>query len=68
MVLAVRKLDPFVIESYAWELSDAFHKFYQFDRVIGSEYENARWQLVERFTEVMEELFTLLGIEKLERM
>lgn len=68
MVLAVRKLDPFVIESYAWELSDAFHKFYQFDRVIGSEYENARWKLVERFTEVMEELFTLLGIEKLERM
>jgi len=68
MALAVRKLDPFIIESYAWELSDAFHKFYQFDRVIGSEYENARWQLVERFTEVMEELFTLLGIEKLERM
>jgi arginyl-tRNA synthetase len=64
----VRKMDPFVLESYAWDLSDAFHKFYQFDRVVGCEYENSRWLLTERFVEVMEELFDILGIEKLEHM
>ncbi|NPV88567.1 arginine--tRNA ligase [Coprothermobacteraceae bacterium] len=68
MKLAVRKMDPFLIQSYAWEMADAFHKFYQSQRVIGSEFENVRWLLVERFLETLGELLDLLGIEKLERM
>jgi arginyl-tRNA synthetase len=68
MEATLRRLDPFVLEAYAWDLADAFHKFYQFDRVVGSEYENCRWLLTQRFAQIMEELFSILGIEKLERM
>lgn len=65
---AYEKLNPSIIASYAYELSQKFNEFYQICPVIESEQKNFRLSLVFAFKQTLENALTLLGIEKIEEM
>ncbi|BDH78646.1 MAG TPA: arginine--tRNA ligase [Methanothermobacter sp.] len=52
-----------LIAQYLQELANAFHKFYKFSPVIGSEFEGARLILVDRVKKTIRNGLKLLGIE-----
>jgi len=61
-------LNPSIIANYAYELSHLFSEFYRDNKVVGSEYEARRLQIVESFKIILKTCMNLLGIEVLERM
>ena len=59
---------PHVIANYAYSLSQMFNEFYHKDKVIGSENERFRLELVRAFAQVLKNALNLLGISVLEEM
>ncbi len=65
---SVNLLDLSIIANYAISLANSFNLFYEKHRVVGSEKEVLRLNIVKRFLEIMEICFEIMGIEKLEVM
>ncbi|MFH1585641.1 MAG: arginine--tRNA ligase [archaeon] len=65
---AYNHLNPSLIATYAYQLSQNFNEFYHTCPVIGSEEEAYRLALVEAFRQVTKNAMKLLGIEVLEKM
>lgn len=68
---AVENLRPDVVANYAFELCQAFNKFYETCHVIGAETEGQkifRLVLVHSYVKCMESLFDAMGLEKLDKM
>lgn len=61
-------LSPSLIANYAFQLAQSFNEFYHANKVIGSEQEAFRIELVKRFRIVMKSSLNLLGIDVLEEM
>jgi len=59
---------PNKIANYAYELSQNFNEFYQKNRVIGSDKEQFRLNLVSIFSQTLKNALFLLGIPILEKM
>ncbi len=59
---------PSLIANYLINLADAFHRFYMFERVIGSEKEQFRANLLYATKITLANALNLLGIEPLEAM
>ena len=62
------QLKPNLLCNYAYELSTDYSKFYENCKVIGSEKEKFRLDLVKKTKEVLEKCLNLLGIEVPEKM
>lgn len=56
------------IANYLLEIADVFHRFYNSERVLGSEKEDFRLNLIYATKIVMENCMNLLGIEPLEML
>lgn len=65
---ATSELMPHHICTYLYELAQEFNRFYEKNRVIGSEREAFRVQLVERYRETLRRGLGLLGIAAPEKM
>ena len=65
---AVTELAPQKVCTYLYELAQEFSRFYENDKVVGSENEGLRRELVERYVEVLEGGMGVLGVEAVERM
>ncbi len=65
---AAEEKKPSLIANYLINLADAFHRFYMFDRVVGSEKEQFRANLLYSTKIVLANALNLLGIEPLEEM
>lgn len=65
---AYEKMSPSVIANYAFELAQVFNEFYHGCKVIGSEQEAFRLQLVKAFKSVLKNCLWILGIEEIEEM
>ncbi len=61
-------LDLSIIANYAISLANSFNLFYEKHRIIGSQKEVLRLNMVKKFLEIMEICFEIMGIEKLEVM
>ncbi|NLD91085.1 MAG: arginine--tRNA ligase [Fibrobacter sp.] len=62
------KLSPSVIANYAFELAQCFNEFYHGCKVIGSNEESFRIQLVKSFRSVLGNCLWILGIDSIEEM
>jgi arginyl-tRNA synthetase len=62
------KLSPSIIANYAFELSQNFNEFYHFSKVIGSDVQDFRLQIVKAFKMVLKKCLWLLSIEEIEEM
>lgn len=65
---AYNTLSPSLIANYAYNLSQKFNEFYHSNKVIGSEEETFRLNLVESFSLVLKNSLDLLGINVIEKM
>ena len=65
---AYKNFNPSLIANYSFQLAQIFNEFYQSNRVIGSEEEAFRIQLVQAFRIVIKQALYLLGIDVLEKM
>lgn len=65
---AQAELLPHYICTYLYELAQEFNRFYEKNKVIGSEREAARLALVAKYAEVLKDGLTVLGIEAPEKM
>lgn len=65
---AVRDYAPNGIAHYAYTLAQTFNEFYHKEKVIGSEREAFRLNLVRAFAQTLKNALTLLGIPVLEEM
>ncbi|HMA64468.1 MAG: arginine--tRNA ligase [Fibrobacterota bacterium] len=65
---AYEKLSPSVIANYAFELAQCFNEFYHGCKVIGSNEEPFRIQLVKAFRSVLGNCLWILGIDSIEEM
>jgi arginyl-tRNA synthetase len=65
---AVSELMPHHICTYLYELAQVFNRFYEHNRVIGSEREPARLRLVKQYADTLQHGLELLGIQAPERM
>lgn len=65
---AYEKLSPSVIANYAFELAQCFNEFYHACKVIGSDEEAFRLQLVKSFKMVLGNCLWILGIEEIDEM
>ncbi|MFQ5974740.1 MAG: arginine--tRNA ligase [Candidatus Hydrothermarchaeales archaeon] len=59
---------PYLLAVYALELSNAFHRFYKYDRVLGTKEEEFRVNLVMATKITLGNVLTLLGLDTLEAM
>jgi len=59
---------PAMIAHYSYALAQMFNEFYHSNKVIGSEEEGFRLQLVRAFSQVLKNALNLLGIDVLEEM
>lgn len=59
---AVAELAPHVICTYLYELAQAFNRFYEHNRVIGSDRQSIRLALVARYADTLRHGLELLGI------
>jgi arginyl-tRNA synthetase len=60
---AVLELSPHVICSYLYDLAQTFNRFYENSKVIGDDKEELRIGLVDKYTNILNDGLTLLGIE-----
>lgn len=65
---AYSQMNPSLIANFSYELSQYFNEFYHNSKVIGSDKEYFRIQLVEVFAQTLKNSLNLLGIETLEEM
>jgi arginyl-tRNA synthetase len=65
---ALDKLSPSIIANYAFELSQSFNEFYHASKVIGSESQDFRLQIVKAFKSVLQKCLWMLSIEEIEEM
>ncbi len=65
---AVSELAPHKVCTYLYELAQEFSRFYENVKVVGSEYEKERGEMVMAYLKVMTHGLGLLGIEVPERM
>lgn len=65
---AAKSLSPNEIANYSFSLAQRFNEFYHSSKVIGSDEESFKLELVESFRKVMKSSLSLLGIEVLEEM
>ncbi len=65
---AKNNLNPSLIANYSYQLAKLFSEFYHSCKVIGSEKEEFRLELVKNFKEVIGKTLWLLGIDQLEEM
>lgn len=65
---AFERLSPSVIANYAFDLAQIFNEFYHACKVIGSDSEGLRIELVKGFRSVLKKCLWLLGIEEIEEM
>ncbi len=65
---AVADLMPHYICTYLYELAQTFNSFYEHNRVIGDERQDARLRLVTQYADTLKDGLTLLGITAPERM
>jgi arginyl-tRNA synthetase len=65
---SVAELMPHHICGYLYELAQGFNRFYEANRVVGSEREVARLKLVELYADVLADGLGLLGIVAPERL
>lgn len=65
---SVNELAPHKICTYLYELAQEFSRFYENIKVVGSEYEKERGEIVMAYLKVMTHGLELLGIEVPERM
>ena len=66
--LTVRTLEPHRICSYLFELAQEFNRYYEKNRVIGSEHETNRAGLVARYAHILGNGLAILGIAAPEKM
>jgi arginyl-tRNA synthetase len=55
-------LQPHLICTYLYELAQSFNRFYENSKVIGSEREDIRLALVQKYSEILKNGLNLLGI------
>ncbi len=65
---AVEELMPHHICTYLYDLAQTFNRFYESNRVLGSEREAARLQLVLKYQKILKDGLDILGIEAPERL
>ena len=65
---SVEELAPHKVCTYLYELAQEFSRFYENVKVVGSEYEKERGEIVMAYLKVMTHGLGLLGIEVPERM
>jgi arginyl-tRNA synthetase len=65
---AYEQTTPYLVANYSYSLAQYFNEFYHTSKVIGSEKEYFRIQLVEIFAQTLKNSLHLLGIETLEEM
>jgi arginyl-tRNA synthetase len=65
---AVAELMPHHICTYLYELAQAFNRFYEKNRVVGSEREAERLQLVALYADTLKQGLNLLGIASPDKM
>ena len=65
---AYRQSNPALIANYAYKTSQIFNEFYHSCKVIGSEQEAFRLNLIDSFRQVLKNALALLGIEVMEEM
>ncbi len=65
---ALNELSPAIISHYSYELAQLFNEFYHSCKVIGSENESFRVNLVKAFMIVLKSSLSLLGIDVVKRM
>ena len=68
VIQAHQSLSPNLIANYAHQIAQTFNEFYHSSKVIGSEQEAFRLQLVDSFSQVLKNALNLLGIQPLETM
>jgi arginyl-tRNA synthetase len=66
--LATKELAPHHICTYLYELAQTFNRFYENSKVIGSDRETERLQLVKAYAETLKKGLQLLGIHAPEQM
>jgi len=66
--LATKELAPHHICTYLYELAQTFNRFYENSKVIGSDRETERLQLVKAYAETLKKGLTLLGIHAPQQM
>lgn len=62
------KMQPHMLCTYLYELAQAFNRFYENSPVIDHQRSNLRIAVVNKYTEVLEHAFTILGLDKIESM
>lgn len=65
---AIHDLSPHVICTYLYELSQAYNRFYEHNRVVGDEREAVRLAIVSLYRDVLHHGLSVLGIPAPERM
>lgn len=65
---AADELSPNFVANYAYELAQSFNEFYHSEKVIGSENEYSKLQIVQACAIVLQNALGLLGIKTLEVM
>lgn len=65
---ALDKLSPSLIANYAFELSQLFNEFYHASKVIGSDVQDFRLQIVKAFRTVLKKCLWMLSINEIEEM
>jgi arginyl-tRNA synthetase len=65
---AIDNLAPHAICSYLFELAQVFNRFYENNRVVGSDRERLRLQIVKLYADKLKVGLELLGMDPLEKM
>lgn len=65
---AVGELAPHKVANYLYDLSQEFSRFYEHSKVIGSDWEKERLEIVKTYLNVLEHGLNILGIEIPEEM
>jgi arginyl-tRNA synthetase len=68
VVNATKELSPHIVCTYLYELAQEFNRFYESNKVIGSEREAERLTLVTAYVTVLKNGLTILGIKAPESM
>lgn len=66
--MAYERMSPSVVANYAFDLAQVFNEFYHACKVIGSDSEGFRVELVRGFRSVLKKCLWILGIEEIEEM
>ena len=65
---AIKKVAPQSVCQYAFMLCKEFNSFYEKNKVVGSSRQNVRATILKKYTQVMNHIFEILDIEKIDRI